>query len=274
MKKRPIGKDISIYESDLREYFSDRLDTKCIHLIICRKGYAIFSFNQKQRAVWAGNILIISSGLITTVVQANKEFQADIVSVVNEVAQETILTVDPDLITALYYDPVVKANKQQYGYIRQWLQQFKWVLANVDANKRIQVIRNNLQSFFFVLEHLYPYEKYTEIKGLSSQNRILCAFCTLICEMCHKEHQVSFYADKLCVTPYYLSQITSKMANITPKRMIAEQLVTEVKHLLLNSELTISEISDRFHFDSVSYFCKFFKRYTGKSPAEYRNQYS
>lgn len=261
---------IRLYESDLHEYISERLNPQKLHLIICRKGYAVFSFNQQKRAVAAGCLLMISSDLITTVVQTSRTFLADCLDVMNDIVQEAILTVNPDLLMALYYNPVIQIDKVEFSLLLEWFKQFQWSLDKVHPLKTAQLVRNNLQSLFFVLEKLYPYDKYTDIKGISSQNKLFLDFCALICEKCHQEHNVRFYADKLCITPYYLSKITRRMADVTPKRMIDEQLIAEIKHLLIHTDKTIKELSSRFYFDSTSYFCKFFKRYTGKSPSDYR----
>lgn len=270
MNKIPTETHIQIHESNLHEYISERLNPQRMHLIICRRGYAVFSFNQKKRAVSAGCLLLISSDLITTVIQTSRTFLADYMSISNDIVLEATLPIHPDLITALYYNPIVKPDKTTFEHLLHWLSLFKWSLSNVPPHKSSQIIQNHLQSLFLLLEALYPYDKYTDIKGISSQNKLFIDFCAMICELCHKEHEVQFYADKLCITPYYLSRITARMAGITPKKMIDEQLIAEAKHLLLHTELTVSEIADRLCFDSASYFCKFFKKYTGQSPTCYR----
>lgn len=268
------GNSIKIGESDFSKYISERLNPKRMHLIICRKGFAIFSFNQKKRPVMAGCLLLISSDLITTVIQASKEFHADYLDIDNTIVQEATLAVNPDLISALYINPIIRLDKVQFVHLQHWFGLLKWSLSQSNPNKETQIVRNSLQSLFFTLESLYPFEKYTDIKGLSSQNKLFFDFCILICEKCHKEHGVQYYADMLHITPYYLSRITARMANSTPKRMIDEQLIAEIKHILLHTEQTISEIAAKLHFDSASYFCKFFKRNTGKSPADYRQAHN
>lgn len=263
-------KHICIYESDLQEFIHERLNSQNLHLIICKQGYAIFSFNQKKRAISSGCLLLISSDLITTVVRTSKNFQAYYIAVSNDIVTETTLTVNPDLVSALYYNPVIQTDEVEYRYLLYWFEQLKWSIANTCPNKMAQLIRNSLHSLFIVLENLYPYDKFSDIKGLSSQNKLFLNFCMLICEKCYLQHGVKYYADCLCVTPYYLSRITAKLAGVTPKRMIDEQLIAEIKHLLLHSEFNMNEIADKLHFDSTSYFCKFFRKYTGQSPAEYR----
>ena len=53
---------------------------------------------------------------------------------------------------------------------------------------------------------------------------------------------------------------------------IAGQKVAESKKLLKETNLKIYEISDRLGFESAFYFSKVFKKNTGMSPKDYRNQ--
>ena len=39
----------------------------------------------------------------------------------------------------------------------------------------------------------------------------------MVVEHCYAHHDVKFYADVLCITPYYLSKITNKAIKISPR---------------------------------------------------------
>ena len=93
----------------------------------------------------------------------------------------------------------------------------------------------------------------------------------LVREHGRQEHQVSFYAEKLCITPRYLHQVTMQyMDGRSPKELIDEQLTAEIKVLLNQPELSVAEIAERLHFADQSYLTRFFKKNTGMSPKEFR----
>ena len=98
------------------------------------------------------------------------------------------------------------------------------------------------------------------------------AFVSLVAEHYHEAHNVSFYADKLCITARYLSQITDNVVSKSPKQIIADYLMSEAKTYLETTRLTIQEITDKLGFSSQALFCKFFKNQSNTSPNEYRNQ--
>lgn len=96
-------------------------------------------------------------------------------------------------------------------------------------------------------------------------------FVSLVAGHYSVAHDVSFYADKLCISTRYLSQITRKVAGKTPKQIIANYIILEANKYLDNTRLTIQEISDKLGFSSQVMFCKFFKNQYGMTPTEHRN---
>lgn len=80
------------------------------------------------------------------------------------------------------------------------------------------------------------------------------------------------YADELCITPSYLSKITNRAIKAAPKELIDRQIILEMKHLLINTDISVKELASRFHFDSVSYMARFFRRHAGCTPAGFRKQ--
>ena len=97
-------------------------------------------------------------------------------------------------------------------------------------------------------------------------------FVSLVAEHYRKAHDVSFYADKLCITTRYLSHITDNVVGKSPKQIIADYLMSEAKSYLDTTRLTVQQIADKLGFSSQALFCKFFKAQEKTSPSEYRNR--
>ncbi|MBR4130230.1 MAG: bifunctional hydroxymethylpyrimidine kinase/phosphomethylpyrimidine kinase [Bacteroidaceae bacterium] len=115
------------------------------------------------------------------------------------------------------------------------------------------------------------YAKDTDEKSRRSID-LYNAFVSLVAEHYREAHDVSFYADKLCITTRYLSQITDNVVGKSPKQIIADYLMSEAKSYLETSRLTIQEITDKLGFSSQALFCKFFKNQANASPTEYRSR--
>ncbi|WP_274288689.1 hydroxymethylpyrimidine/phosphomethylpyrimidine kinase [Prevotella corporis] len=111
---------------------------------------------------------------------------------------------------------------------------------------------------------------------LSRQNitaRILELYNQLMDEIA-SHHQstkeVSFYANRLSVTPRYLAQVTHRVAGRTPKQLIDDYIIKEVETQLIGTTKNIQEIAFGFGFSSQVQFNKFFRKMKGCSPTQFR----
>lgn len=101
-------------------------------------------------------------------------------------------------------------------------------------------------------------------------SHILSKFKTLLAEHFLKERQVSFYAEKMHLTPKYFSTVIKGVSGKTAGAWINEMLLLEAKARLQRKDLTIAQIAYDLNFSDPSHFGKFFKKHTGMSPARYR----
>ena len=95
-------------------------------------------------------------------------------------------------------------------------------------------------------------------------------FRHLLHQHCREQHEVSFYAEQLCVTPDYLSKVMRNFSGRSAVKWINHSLIMEAKILLRKPEMTIQTIAETLHFSDQSAFGKFFKKHTGMSPLSYR----
>jgi len=60
------------------------------------------------------------------------------------------------------------------------------------------------------------------------------------------------------------------MLDISAGELIRNRVILEAKRLLINLNMTVAEIADSLNFKDNSYFARFFKKYTGSTPEEFR----
>jgi YesN/AraC family two-component response regulator len=135
-------------------------------------------------------------------------------------------------------------------------------------------IKNSIEyCLHALLEEVYSLlTKGAQVKKvqLSRKEAITARFIELLNIYFKTQRQLSFYADKLNITPPYLSQVIKEVSGKTAGEMIDEVVVIEAKRLLKDPQYNITEVSDQLNFTSASFFGKFFKKHTGKSPSKYR----
>jgi len=106
----------------------------------------------------------------------------------------------------------------------------------------------------------------------SRQRQMLEQFIRLAVNDHVREHLVGYYADKMCVTPKYLSKIVKETSGRSVPDWLSELLILDAKNMLRHTDMTIKEISVKLNFPSQSFFFRFFKNHTGKTPTQYREE--
>ena len=106
---------------------------------------------------------------------------------------------------------------------------------------------------------------------LFSRQEILTQhFFDLLSQFFLEKRKVSFYADRLFVTPKYLSTTVKTVTGFPIQNWINEIITTEAKRYMKTTDYTIQQIAEQLNFPTATSFSRFFKRYTGYKPLEYR----
>lgn len=113
----------------------------------------------------------------------------------------------------------------------------------------------------------------TEAKKQDVRDRIFQAFLISLFRNYKKEREVSFYAEEQHLSPRYFSSIIKEKSGHSALHWIILMVISSIREVLRNSDLSMKEIATEFHFPSQSFFGKYFKQYVGVSPKEYRRQY-
>ena len=98
-------------------------------------------------------------------------------------------------------------------------------------------------------------------------------FQELLMKECPRLHKVNDYANILNTTPQNLNTICRKQVNRSASEVITYQLLLEAKRYILYTDNTINEITDVLYFSDTSNFIKFFKKYEGLTPTQFRKKH-
>ena len=109
-----------------------------------------------------------------------------------------------------------------------------------------------------------------EEKKPSREELYFKQFMSLLNKHYITDRSVMFYADKMHLSPKYLSAVVKKVSGQTPSNWIDGLVIMEAKNLLKYSEMNIQEIAYMMNFPNQSFFGKYFKQRTGMTPSAYR----
>lgn len=141
-------------------------------------------------------------------------------------------------------------------------------LQDVNNPYRLQVVQHMMMAVFYSSERLRDIGD--EEKPRTNADVLSKEFMGLVKENFRKERQLKFYADKMCITPRYLSRVVKECTGASAAEWIERSVVLEARALLKSTNMTVQQISDELNFPSQTFFGKYFKRRVGMSPKEYR----
>ena len=134
--------------------------------------------------------------------------------------------------------------------------------------QELDMIRVKLLEFFITVERA---EVRRQAGAAPSQKLALVrAFKKLIDKRFRELKLPKEFADLLHVTPNYLNAVCHELVGRTAGDLIRDRVVLEAKRLLINADLSITEIAYDLNFGDGSYFTKFFRKYAGVTPEEFR----
>lgn len=97
-------------------------------------------------------------------------------------------------------------------------------------------------------------------------------FYTLLAAELGNHHTVSYYADRLHVTPDHLNKLVKAVTGIPASAVIRQRLVLEAKQLLSFTDTSIAEVASALGWDDPAYFARVFKQEAKVTPLHFRRQ--
>jgi AraC-like DNA-binding protein len=166
--------------------------------------------------------------------------------------------------------PNYHLNNEQYSQITTILATLRLVV-EIPHPKRTESLANLLDILFYAL---------TDYRGDESLNTVevrnthlFNSFYDLLINNYKQQHEIAWYAERLCLTPKYFSGVIRQITSKSAAQWINEMLILQAKRLLYtHRDMNIQQIAFELGFKGNANFCRFFKDQTGLRPSEYRKK--
>lgn len=135
----------------------------------------------------------------------------------------------------------------------------------------LSVVKHLLSALFIMIESDRSKSHTVDVNEVS-QNKSFTTFLSLLEENYKQNEGVEFYASKLNMTSRNLNQITQKLIHQSVSEIIETRRLMEAKRLMTSTDKTISEIAFEIGYNEKSYFTKVFKKKSGQTPTEFREE--
>jgi len=266
-----IDNDFILLEKPIiKSMFQYPFKADMVTALICLSGKTEGYINLKPYATTASSLTIIMSDQILQHKSMSEDFTGLFIIMSKKFINSLNFQSSTSLFMAINDNPVVPLADNDLRSITNCYDMLKDTIKNSDNPYRMETVKYLTMAFFYGVG--YSLHKIEEDKNKSRNEILIDKFLILVKGYYKQERSVGFYADKLCLTPKYLSSLVKANTRQSANDWIDRYVILEAKALLKSTNMTIQQISDELHFPSQSFFGKYFKRLTGMSPREYKNK--
>lgn len=266
--------DIAILDSiDELPHDHNCIKVNIFIIMACLEGEMSISVNSKNYTIHANELLICMPNTVLNDCMMSPDFQGRILCLSTKVIPE-IMRMDNILWNKVFRikeNPIIHVDVEGV----ELFQAYSTVIAlRIKAYRRAyrrEAMTSLVRTVLYeVLSELSGYVNSPGGELLQQKDILFKRFLEFLSSCEVKPRSVSWYADKLYVTPKYLSTVCKLVSGKTAFEWINEYVMTDVRHQLKYSNRSIKEVSDYLEFPNISFFGKYVKSHTGFNPTDYR----
>ena len=264
--------EASLFRSGLEEWQEGPQVLTYGAILICRKGKAMLNVNYKDWELYEGAVITLFPNDVVEL-KVDGDFEVEILKYNPSLLREASLQLEQTVYSSLREDrcrqdtPVVtNIINGMFGLLKVYFDQSECTCIS-------QLVLCQLKAFFIGFhEYLQRNSQYRPDEVKSYRVRELFnRFMMLLEKDCKISRDVNYYAEKLNISSKYLTNIVSQVTGHTPKTIIDQYVILQLKLHLKRSTQSIKEMAWEFHFADVSFFCRYFKKHTGLTPQQIRS---
>ena len=270
-------------------------------ILICRKGKARLNVNYKDWELYEGAVITLFPNDVVELkvdgdckspetengdckspqtengdcksLQTANSFQVEILKYNPSLLREASLQLEQTVYSSLREDrcrqdtPVVtNIINGMFGLLKVYFDQSECTCIS-------QLVLCQLKAFFIGFhEYLQRNPQYRPDEVKSYRVRELFNRFMMLLEKDYKiSRDVNYYAEQMNISSKYLTNIVNQVTGHTPKTIIDQYVILQLKLHLKRSTQSIKEMAWEFHFADVSFFCRYFKKHTGLTPQQIRS---
>lgn len=269
-KSRPIEKTFWLTD-DLRVLTSGKADGFITH-VFCRRGTLRFQMHQQDFEVNSLAYAILIEPKLVEQFQPSTDFKATLLLLSRDLPSSGLADDGFNVIAMpfLLLDPIIPLTDDD----RQLLAEDLLLLERRMLLKHHHVYNEMVNTIFEL--HVFNLHdmimRRLERSHITERSeRLMSDFVNLLRQGHYREHRdLYYYASRLYVADNYLTQLSRKVSHHPATYWINLFTISEIARLIKDGQLSLSEIADRFHFSSMSYFTRYVQRLLGHSPSELR----
>lgn len=269
------GKDICSLEGEVKAFpkiLCKPFLMNYVGLIVCEKGYFCFDVDKKKFTARAGETVFLSEGNNFSIGELSDDLRVSIlfyhIDPIREILGSSIVAMY--LYTTLTPEPCYVWTSGEESDLARYialLGRHRKSAQNPFDNHECKLL---LLALTYRLCSIYSRRIIEEKNVAGHKIDTFIKLIRLIEKYYMQERGVAFYADKLCLSPKYLSALSKSVCGYTVQELVFRAIIRKSIFWLKNTNKSVQEISDDLNFPNASFFGTFFKKQTGLAPSYYR----
>lgn len=240
-------------------------------LCICQEGDAEIAIDGRSYRIRAGDLCVVFPNAILQILRKSKDFKGYTLAATSEFIHNITIPSSTAVFLYIKEHPCISLTGEE----QEMLLSFCNMIKEKDMRKghlfRYEISKMLLFTLCYEIIAIYQKGKPLERQSYSRKNMLYVRFQHLVASHFNEHRTVDFYADRLFITPRYLSAITKEVSGLTAAGCISRVVVINARLLLSTTKLTVQQISDQLNFPNPSFFGQYFKKHTGMTPKEFRD---
>ncbi len=252
------------------EYLGQPMMFEGLAVGICIKGGARIKIDYRGLDITANDMFAVMPGHIFSMEESFPEMEISIFLFMPEYMQKLPLVSDMEWIKKVESHPCISIGKDRMEELVA-LESMAVKYNSAGSVSCMDIRRSVLTSVLMITKHCYEtFVGECRVANPSRQEKITRDFFRFLSENFRKERRVSYYADRLCITPKYLSAVVKEVTGNTVQEWISLAVIAEAKRFMRSTDLSVQYVSEEMNFRTSSSFVRFFRQCTGCTPLQYR----
>lgn len=262
---------VALYAGVPPQYTSEGLAIDCALVLHVLKGTARIRCNFEVIEEQADSVVLFNPGDIIKVEQRSSDFEVEILAFSSFIQLAALNQLENVNVSALRRNMILdtpETASAASGMVRV-------LRPAIDACTVRELFFISVMQLraFYMLYQVMLRRNQIEVDAFKSRgDELFFKFRQLLGEHYRESRSVAFYADKLCITTRYLTNVVQARYGKSPKEAIDTYTVMQIRLDLLQTDITLTELAYKYRFSSPSFFSDYFHRNAGCSPQEYRLQ--
>ena len=214
----------------------------------------------------AHTVAVVFPNHALTMVDKTDDYKATLIVVSASVMSEPMLQIINHFRYRYEQQPRVTLNAHDFKIIMHIVEVLHETSTLDIPNRRTILIR---QMDFFL--RMLNYYRQKMLNDETTTKRISAQFQAVLNEHFHEHRNVAYYANLACLSPKYFSTVIHEQTGQTASYWINAKVTAEAKRLLHTlPSISVKGVADMLGFSDQNDFSRYFKRETGMSPSEFR----